>query len=198
MVVIAHCHALATGTADRKTLQQRGAFTRRSATTIRAPGKRIALHVLPIGLILLPTDIGRMHVAYQDPLLDLHQARAHLTIGQMALLGAAENKRARIARIVDDLPGTTVQELAPNEIALVRTAAQPKREEELSRMELLDNSQAGTLRLKVSKNRRTPACTCASGSRMTRSCPSCTNPTGTICLIPHGGRDSGRRLAAVP
>ena len=34
--------------------------------------------------------------------------------------------------------------LALNEIALVRTATQPTREEELSRMELLDDSQAGT------------------------------------------------------
>src|SRR5437667_11202974 len=101
MGVIAHRHAFATSTADYQTLQKRGAFTGGSAATSRAPGKRIALYVLTIAPVLLPSDIARMDVAYQDPLLARHQTRAQLAIGQVALRGAAEKKRARMARTAE-------------------------------------------------------------------------------------------------
>ena len=84
-----------------------------------------------------------MHVAQQDPLLARYQTRAHLAIGQMALFGAAEDEGAGIARVVNDLPRTTVQQLSPDEFALVRPASQSAREQEFLRMELLDHRQTG-------------------------------------------------------
>src|ERR1700722_18133364 len=56
----------------------------------------------------------------------------------MALFGATEDEGTGIARVVDDLPRTTVQQLGPDQLSLVHTAAQAAREQESFRMELLD------------------------------------------------------------
>ena len=59
---------------------------------------------------------------------DRHQTRAYLAIGQVALFGATENEGTSIARVVDDLARTAVQQLRPDEFTLVRTATQSPRE----------------------------------------------------------------------
>src|ERR1700733_11196305 len=66
----------------------------------------------------------------------------------MALFGATEDEGTGIARVVDDLPRTTVQQLGPDQFPLVHTAAQAAREQEPLRMELLDHRQTGSRLLK--------------------------------------------------
>ena len=65
-------------------------------------------------------NVAGMHVAQQNPFLAWHQTRADFAIRQMALFGATEDEGAGIARIVDDLPRTTVQQLGPDQLAFVR------------------------------------------------------------------------------
>lgn len=84
-----------------------------------------------------------MCIAQQDPLLARHVSRADLAVRQTPVLRAAEHEGTRVARVVDDLPGATVQKLRPHELALVRPALQATREEQLLRMELLDHRQTG-------------------------------------------------------
>ena len=55
----------------------------------------------------------------------------------MALLRATEDEGAGVARVMDDLPRTTVQQLRPNQFALMHAAAQSAWEQELLCMELL-------------------------------------------------------------
>jgi hypothetical protein len=82
-----------------------------------------------------------MHIAQQDPLLARDLPRGVLAVRQATVLGAAEHERAGVARVVDDLSRPTVQELGPHQLALVRAAAQPAREQQLLRVELLDHRQ---------------------------------------------------------
>jgi hypothetical protein len=63
-----------------------------------------------------------MHVAQQNPFLAWHQTRADFAIRQMPLFGVTEDEGAGIARIVDDLPRTTVQQLGPDQLAFVDAA----------------------------------------------------------------------------
>ena len=56
----------------------------------------------------------------------------------------AEDKSARVLRIVNDLAGTTVQQLTPDKLALVGTAAQPAWKEQLLGMEVLYHRQTRT------------------------------------------------------
>ena len=112
--------------------------------SIRVPRQRVAPDALDVGFVLLPRDVARVHIAQQDPLLTRHEPRADSAVGQVALLGATEGEGARIARVVDDLAGTTVQQLTPDEFAFVRATSQAPRERQLLCMELLDDGQART------------------------------------------------------
>jgi len=89
-----------------------------------------------------------MHVAQQDPLLTRHQTRAHFAIRQVTLFGATENEGTGIARVVDDLPRSTVQQLGPDEFSFAHAAAQSAWEQEFLCMEFLDYRQAGSGPLK--------------------------------------------------
>ena len=120
MRVVADRHAFTASSTDHKPLQQCRTLACWSTAPLGAPGERIALHALAVRLVLFPGNVAGMHVAQQNPLLAWHQTRADLAIGQMALFGATEDEGAGIARIVDDLPRTTVQQLGPDQLALVR------------------------------------------------------------------------------
>src|SRR5215469_17166820 len=148
MRVVANGHPLTASSTDHESLQQCRTFPRRSTTTLGAPGKRVALHALPVQLILLPGNVGRMHVAQQDPLLAWHQAGAHLAIRQTALFSTAEDESASITRVVDNLPRSAMQQFGPNQFPFMRTAAQSAREQKFLRMELLDHRQTGSGPLK--------------------------------------------------
>src|SRR5262247_1593086 len=127
--MVANGHSLTASSTDDKPLQQCRAFARRSTITLGAPGKRVALHALPVQLILLPGNVGRMHIAQQDPLLAWHQAGAHFAVRQTALFSATEDESASIARVVDNLPRSAMQQFGPNQFPFMRTAVQSAREQ---------------------------------------------------------------------
>jgi site-specific recombinase XerD len=147
-------------------------------------------------MVLFPGYIARMHVAQKDPLLARHQTRAHFSIGQVALFGATENEGAGIARVVDDLPRTTVQQLRPDELALVCTATQSPREQELLRMELLDHGQTGPGPLKGLEEQASVWVASVSCSALKCRDWRATPPIGIGCLscAPSPTRSSSMRM----
>ena len=122
MRVVADRHAFPASSADHQPLQQRRTFACRSTTSLGTPSDRITFHSLEVRLVLLPGNVTGMHVAQQNPFLAWHQTRAHFVIRQTTLFGATEDEGAGIARVVNDLPRTTVQQLGPNQLAFVDTA----------------------------------------------------------------------------
>ena len=100
--VIPHCHAQATHAAEDKTLQQGGAFTRRTFPSILPKAASVIQQPGLVGFELLPGDVSGMHVGKKDgPLFALQAPIAQLTSqSNLALAGPAVDECSGIARVM--------------------------------------------------------------------------------------------------
>ena len=77
----------------------------------------------------------------QNPLIARHARHAFLPVRAGARARPAEEERACVPRVVNDLPGPTVHHLAPHELARVRPSLHPPWEGEIVRAEFFDGRE---------------------------------------------------------
>src|SRR3984893_16503761 len=118
--VISHGHALATAAADQQSLQQSGAFPRRTSTAvfaIRLAGVAEAALVL---LILFPVDIAGVRSPNQHfPFFSWYRFDDPVAFHSFAHMRSSVNESARVSGIVEDAQRPAMFQPAPYHVPLV-------------------------------------------------------------------------------
>ena len=137
--MVAHGHPVAADAADDEALQQRRAFTRRTAPAIRPDRLRVLSQTSLIRLEVGPADVAGMRIGDQrGPLL------ARQTFGDVAefrvtpLARAAKEEGAGVPRVMQDPQRARVLERRPQHVARVRAMTGATRKQQLLRPEGLD------------------------------------------------------------
>lgn len=129
-------------------LQQSGPFASRSTSAIRAEETGVLRKPSLVGLEAIPVDVALVHVRDDEPPFRARDlANARPAIRRLLAARAAVDERARVTRIVQHLQDARMLRRRPQEIAFVRSAAQPAGEEDVLLAEKAhgEKSAAGAL-----------------------------------------------------